>query len=522
MRKIELCDVTLRDGAQGEGIYFSKQDKLGIVTVLSRLGIGMIELGAPGMNERDREIFELLKNLKGSKLSAFGQTRRKEYTPETDPGLSALAGCSAKTVTIFGKSHAEQAEKVLKVTRKENLDMIYSSISFLRSRGKEVLFDAEHFFDGYKADPAYAMATLSAASKAGCSLLVLCDTRGGSFPDEVEEITGKVCAAFPALRVGIHCHNDMGLALACSLSAIKAGADHVQGSFTGFGERCGNTPLCQLIPTLSLKLGYRCMDPEELPRLTLAARYVSDIANLELDPSAPYVGSGAFAHKAGTHVDAMQKLEGAYEHISPESVGNERRFIASEQSGRATIYEKIRHAAPDIERNSPEVEKVLASVKALETNGWQFESADASLELLILRSLGRLSNYYNLAQFHVTDNYPFARDTTGCLASVKILVGDKEALESAEGDGPVHALDTALRKCLSGFYPSVSAVRLIDYKVRVITPNDATAARVRVLMNSTDGARIWTTVGTSRDIIRASWKALCDSVDYFLHRQEKI
>ena len=521
MKTIEICDVTLRDGAQGEGISFSQEDKLGIVTVLARLGVGLIEAGAPGMNARDASLFEKLSSLPVfSSVSAFGQTRRASCRAEEDPALRALLDSGAGSVTIYGKSHPLHTEKILRVSREENLLMIRESVAFLKKAGRRVLFDAEHFFDAYKADPDYALSSLRAAAEGGADVLVLCDTNGGSFPAEIEKGVRAVCLSFPGLTVGIHCHNDMGLAVACTLAAVEAGARHVQGSFTGFGERCGNTSLCQLIPSLQLKLGYACILPEEMSRLTLAARYVADVSNTTLPANTPYVGESAFAHKAGTHVDAMQKLPGAYEHVDPEAVGNERRSITSELAGRAAVYEKIHRVFPEIERGSPEVDAVLGEIKRMEQNGWQFESAEASLELLIRRSLSRLPRFYRLEFFDVSDNYPFSEGTTGCLATVKIFVGEKAALESAEGDGPVHALDVALRKCLTSFYPAINGVRLVDYKVRVITPNEATAARVRVLMNSTDGVRTWTTVGTSRDIIRASWKALTDSVDYFLIGRE--
>ena len=517
MKTIEICDVTLRDGAQGEGISFSEEDKLGIATVLARLGVGMIEAGAPGMNARDASLFEKLASLPCfPAVSAFGQTRRAGMKAGEDPALRALLDSGARSLTVYGKSHPLHAEKILRVTREENLSMIRESVAFLKKAGRRVLFDAEHFFDGYKADPAYALASLEAAAEAGADVLVLCDTNGGNFPGEIGKTVGAVCAAFPGKSIGIHCHNDMGLAVACTLAAVEAGAVHVQGSFTGFGERCGNTSLCQLIPSLQLKLGYACILPEEMPRLALAARYVADVSNTTLPSNTPYVGESAFAHKAGTHVDAMLKLPGAYEHIDPEAVGNERRAIASELAGRAAVYEQIRRVFPEIERRSPEVDLVLGEIKRLERNGWQYESAEASLELLIRRSLNRIPRFYRLEFFDVTDNYPFSEGTTGCLATVKIFVGEKAALESAEGDGPVHALDMALRKCLTSFYPAITGVHLVDYKVRVITPNEATAARVRVLMNSTDGVHTWTTVGTSRDIIRASWKALVDSMEYFL------
>ncbi|MBE7000830.1 MAG: citramalate synthase, partial [Ruminococcaceae bacterium] len=302
--------------------------------------------------------------------------------------------------------------------------------------------------------------------------------------------------------------------------AVEAGVTHVQGSFTGIGERCGNTALCQLIPSLQEKMGYHCIYPEGMTSLGVAARYISDLSNTRLPDGTPYVGSSAFSHKAGTHVDALQKLPGAYEHIDPRVVGNERRFLASELAGRAAILEKIQRVAPDIQAGDPAVDRVLASLKDLENRGWQFDSADASMEVLILRTLGRLPEYYTPEFFNVSDSFPLAGDTTGCLATVKIRVGEQTALECAEGDGPVHAMDTALRKCLASFYPSMGDMRLLVYKVRVTSPGETTAARVRVLINSTDGKRIWTTIGTSRDIIRASWKALSDSVDYHLYHQE--
>ena len=521
MKQIEICDVTLRDGAQGEGISFSAGDKLGIITVLSRLGIGMIEAGAPGMNARDEGFFKTLSTLAtDATLSAFGQTRRKDTPAKEDKGLQKLIESNAECITIFGKSHLRHVTQVLRVTPEENLAMIRESVAYLKSFGRRVAFDAEHFFDGYQLDPAYALATLDAAVEGGCELLVLCDTNGGTFPRRIHEICRLVVERYPTIRIGIHCHNDMGLAVACSIEAVEAGVTHVQGSFTGIGERCGNTALCQLIPSLQEKMGYHCIYPEGMTSLGVAARYISDLSNTRLPDGTPYVGSSAFSHKAGTHVDALQKLPGAYEHIDPRAVGNERRFLASELAGRAAILEKIQRVAPDIQAGDPAVDRVLASLKDLENRGWQFDSADASMEVLILRTLGRLPEYYTPEFFNVSDSFPLAGDTTGCLATVKIRVGEQTALECAEGDGPVHAMDTALRKCLASFYPSMGDMRLLVYKVRVTSPGETTAARVRVLINSTDGKRIWTTIGTSRDIIRASWKALSDSVDYHLYHQE--
>ena len=520
MKNIEICDVTQRDGAQGEGISFSLSDKLGIITVLSRLGIGVIEAGAPGMNARDEGFFEAIRSRTfDGVISAFGQTRRKDTTAKSDPGLQKLAGCGAEMLTIFGKSHIRHVTEVLRVTPEENLQMIGESVAYLKGFGRRVAFDAEHFFDGYLADPDYAMATLSAAVDGGCDLLVLCDTNGGNFPRKIHEICRLVVETFPQTQIGIHCHNDMGLAVACSIEAVEAGVTHVQGSFTGFGERCGNTALCQLIPSLQEKLGYQCIHPEGMASLAVAARYISDISNTRLPAGTPYVGASAFSHKAGTHVDALQKLPGAYEHMDPRVVGNERRFLASELAGRAAILEKIQRVAPDIQAGDPAVDRVLCALKDLENRGWQFDSADASMEVLILRTLGRLPEYYTPEFFNVSDSFPLAGDATGCLATVKIKVGDHTALECAEGDGPVHAMDTALRKCLAAFYPSMGDMRLLVYKVRVTSPGETTAAKVRVLINSTDGKRIWTTIGTSRDIIRASWKALSDSVDYHLYHR---
>lgn len=521
MKQIEICDVTLRDGAQGEGISFSASDKLGIITVLSRLGIGMIEVGAPGMNARDEGFFQKLSSLPtDAALSAFGQTRRKDVPAEKDQGLQKLVECGAEFITIFGKSHVRHVTEVLRVTPAENLQMIRESVFYLKSFGRRVGFDAEHFFDGYLADPAYAIATLDAAVEGGCDLLVLCDTNGGNFPRKIHEICRLVVERYPNTRIGIHCHNDMGLAVAASMEAVEAGITHVQGSFTGIGERCGNTALCQLIPSLQEKLGYACIHPEGMASLAVAARYISDISNTRLPAGTPYVGSSAFSHKAGTHVDALQKLPGAYEHIAPEVVGNQRRYLASELAGRAAILEKIQKVAPDIRAGDPAIDRVLATLKDLENRGWQFDSADASMEILILRTLGRLPEFYTPEFFNVTDSFPLAGDTTGCLATIKIRVDGKTALECAEGDGPVHAMDTALRKCLASFYPSMGDMRLLVYKVRVTSPGETTAARVRVLINSTDGKRIWTTIGTSRDIIRASWKALSDSVDYHLYHRD--
>ncbi len=510
--QIDLFDSTLRDGAQGEGISFSLIDKLDIVRALDALGIGYIEAGNPGSNPKDREFFEQASalTLKHARLVAFGATRRGGLRVEEDESCRALLQAGTDCVAIFGKSWDLHVRSVLRVSQDENLQMVNETVRFFKEAGREVIFDAEHFFDGYKSDLDYALAVLTAAVRGGADCLTLCDTNGGAFPDEVYELTRLVQARFP-LKIGIHAHNDGGNATANALLAVKAGATQVQGTFIGFGERCGNTALSTLIPNLQLKRGYRCIPEDCMPRLTETARAVAEIANVSLEAGAPFVGVQAFAHKGGMHIDGVVKTPCSFEHIKPEAVGNERRILMSEVAGRSAVLPLLKRFAPEVTKDSPEVRELVARLKALEAEGFQYESAEASFTLLVRRHLGHMSRFFELIDYRVVSDQ-------GHLSSalIKLSVGGVEEITAAEGDGPVHALDRALRRALERFYPNLGRVRLIDYKVRVLESRDATAARVRVLIQSTDGTDIWRTVGVSSDIIAASFMALTDSIEYKL------
>lgn len=516
-KRVEIFDSTLRDGAQAEGIAFSVEDKLRIIAALDRIGVDYIEAGNPGSNPKDMEFFQRAAalDLRQAKLVAFGSTRRKNAGPEEDKNLAAVLSAGTPAASIFGKCWDLHVTQILNASLEENLCMIRDSCSFLKQAGKEVIFDAEHFFDGYKRNPSYAMAALSAAVEGGADCLALCDTNGGCFPHEISEIVEKVCAAFPDMRVGIHCHNDMGCAAADSVEAVLAGAVQVQGTYLGFGERCGNASLSSIIPSLQLKLGYACIPPENMHMLTSTALEVAEIANTSVKKNEPYVGRSAFAHKAGMHADGVLKCSQSFEHIDPEAVGNERRFLMSEMSGRTAVLRKIRRVAPDLDRDAPETFAIINELKRLEHLGYQFEGAEGSFELLVRRQLGLFHSSFQLVSYKVLDELPYD-ESHSSTATIKVRVGDKLQISAAEGDGPVNALDSALREALCVFYPCLHKVRLIDYKVRVMEPKDATAATVRVLITSTDGDEVWSTVGVSADVIEASWFALVDSIEYKL------
>jgi 2-isopropylmalate synthase len=514
--RIAVLDSTLRDGAQGEGISFSVTDKLNIVRALDELGVDLIEAGNPGSNPKDLDFFREARSLalKNAALAAFGSTRRRGISCEEDEALSSLIGAGTPVVVIFGKSWDLHVRQVLKASLEENLGMIGDTVAYLKAAGKRVVYDAEHFFDGYAADADYAMSTLRAAAQAGAECLVLCDTNGGSLPDRVGELAAKVVKEF-GLGVGIHAHNDGGLAVANSLAAVKAGAVHVQGTLVGFGERCGNANLSTLAANLCLKMGRDCLREDSLPKLSRITRLVAEIANVNFDESMPYVGLKAFAHKAGMHVDAVTKVTQSFEHVSPEAVGNARRILASEVGGRSVVLERVKRIDPTATKESPLVAQVVKRLKEMERLGYQFEGADASLELLMRKAAGKYKPFFELGHYRTIGEQP----TEGKLSSqalVKIRVDGEEAVSGAEGDGPVHALDQALRKALEKFYPSLSTMRLTDFKVRVLDSHDASAATVRVLIESTDGSSAWTTVGVSTDIIEASWIALVDSIEYKL------
>lgn len=513
---VELFDSTLRDGAQGEGVSFSVEDKLGIVKALDELGIPYIEAGNPGSNPKDLEFFKRAHklDLKHAQLVAFGSTRRKNCNAADDTNLKALVNAGTKAVAVFGKCWLLHVREILSTTAQENFRMISDTCRYLKEQGKTVFFDAEHFFDGYKDDPEFALSALEAADKAGADRLVLCDTNGGCMPGEIDKIMKDVCKRFPG-KVGIHTHNDRGMAVANSVVAVQAGAVQVQGTFLGFGERCGNANLSTVIPNLQLACGYPCIPQENLPRLTETARKIAEISNISIKKNEPFVGISAFAHKAGMHADGVLKLSRSFEHVSPEAVGNERRFLMSEISGRTQILEKIRKIDPGITKDSPETAKILKELKRLEQEGYQFEAADSSFEMLIRKNLGAYKPFFEMNNYKIVTGRPCEQDFSAT-ATVKIRVGDKDQLMAAEGNGPINALDKALRAALEVFYPSLRKMRLIDYKVRVMDSKQATAAVTRVLITSTDGSRVWTTVGVSADVVEASRLALTESIEYKL------
>lgn len=517
MKKIEIFDTTLRDGSQGEGISFSVQDKIHVVQALDELGVKYIEAGNPASNPKDAEFFEEAKklSLKNARLVAFGSTRRKDCSCAEDSGLQKLLEAGTDVVCIFGKSWDFQATEILQTTLEYNLEMIRDTCSYLKSRGKEVIFDAEHFFSGYEANQEYAMKSLQAAIDGGASVLVLCETKGGAMISQCSSVVSHVVEKFGrGAVIGIHTHNDSGLAVANSLVAVESGATHVQGVLLGFGERTGNANLSTVISNLQLKMGYSCIPQENLKLLSPVCRRIAEISNIPLSGKMPYVGSCAFAHKAGMHIDAVLKNPSAYEHIDPELVGNERMFLMSEAAGRSMIIEKIKKFDPMITKNSPVVSQVVQKVKELEHQGYQFEGADGSFELLVRKIMGLYKPFFTLCYYKTHDEYPLAEKGLYSFAQLKIDVNGHKQLSAGEGNGPVNALDGALRSALKEFYPEVEYLKLIDYKVRVLDGKNATASRVRVLIESTDGRENWTTVGVSCDIVEASWHALVDSFEY--------
>lgn len=518
MKKIIIYDSTLRDGAQAQGISFTVEDKLKIVEALDRLGISYIEAGNPGSNPKDLEFFERAGklSLKNSKLIAFGSTRRVGIAVEEDANVNSLLKAETQAIAIFGKSWDFQVTDILKTSLEENLKMIYDTVRFFKKNGKEVVYDAEHFFDGYVANPEYAMKTLEAAANAGADSLCLCDTKGGTLPLETFEITRKVVERF-SVAVGIHCHNDNGMGVADSIMAVQAGATQIQGTINGYGERCGNANLCTIIPNLQLKMGYNCIPEENIKNLTSTARYVSEIANVVHDERAPYVGNTAFAHKAGMHADAVNKNTYAYELIDPETVGNKRIFLMSEVAGRSAVLSIINEVDDTITKDSPETRKIIEKLKEMEFEGYQYEGAESSFKLLIRKILGKYKPSFELKEFKVIVNEP-TMNSVNSSAMIKIEVDGQEEITAAEGDGPVNALDNAVRKALERFYPRIKEMKLTDYKVRVLDSTSATAAKVRVLIESSDGKEVWSTIGVSTDIIEASWRALVDSIEYKLSK----
>ena len=516
MDKITIYDSTLRDGAQAEGISFSVEDKLKIVKALDAFGTDYIEAGNPGSNPKDLEFFRRAKemNLQTSKLVAFGSTRRRDIDVADDKNVQSLLTADTDAIAIFGKSWDFHVTDIINTTLDENLAMIADTVAFGKAQGKTLIFDAEHFFDGYKHNPDYAVQTLKAAADAGADWLVLCDTNGGAFPAEVAEITAKMQAMFD-VPIGIHTHNDCDMAVANSVVAVEAGARMVQGTFTGFGERCGNAALSSVIPALQLKRGYDCIPEENMPLLKHTARLVAEVANLALPENTPFIGRAAFAHKGGMHIDGVAKASQSFEHIDPELVGNERRVLTSEVAGRSTILRKLQSVKPDLQKDSPETTEIIDALKALEHQGYQFEAAESTFDLVIRKKLGKYKPFFELVNFKIIGEQPYVKGRSSS-AVIKVIVEGKEEITAAEGDGPVHALDKALRKALEVFYPQLASVHLTDYKVRVLDGGEATAAKVRVLIESSDGVRSWSNVGVSNDIIEASWIALVDSIEYKL------
>ena len=518
--KLQIFDSTLRDGAQGANISFSVEDKVKVIEELDKLGVDFIEAGNPYSNPAEMQFFQRIRGMKlqNAQIVAFGSTRRKGVSAAEDANLKSLLAAGTDYVAIFGKSHIRHATDVLKATPEENLEMIYDSVRFLSSQGKQVIFDAEHFFDGYKTDETYAMAALARAAEAGAYCLCLCDTNGGIFPDEAYRITRAVCERFPDVIVAIHCHNDGGLAVADSIEAVKAGAKQVQGTFLGFGERCGNTNLSTVICNLQLKRGYECIPPENLKDVYGCAMAIAETANTAVPDNQPYIGMNAFAHKAGMHADGVLKYSSSFEHIDPAIIGNKRKFLLSEISGKSAIYDKLKSYFPSLDKNGREMGEIVAALKERALAGYQYEAAEASFVLLVEKILGKYTNSFDLISYKIINEQP-AIEGKVASAIVKIRVNGVTKIAASDGEGPVHAMDLALRAALADFYPEIARISLTDFKVRVLDSAKATAAKVRVLITTADSADSWTTVGVSEDVIEASWIALTDSIDYMLMRR---
>jgi len=511
--KVILFDTTLRDGAQTEGISFTVEDKLKIARLLDDLGLHYIEGGWPGSNPKDIEFFKTIK-LKHAKLVAFSSTRRANVKVEKDQNIATLLEAETPAVSIFGKCWDFHVTDALKVTLEENLEMIKDTVAFCKKAGREVIFDAEHFFDGFKNNKTYALKCLKAAEEAGADVLCLCDTNGGSLSFEIQDIIEEV-KKYTQAPLGIHAHNDSECAVSVSGMAVKCGCTHVQGTINGYGERCGNANLCSIIPILKLKMKIDCISDEGLKGLTELSRRVAEIANLPLSAHQPFVGRSAFAHKGGIHVSAVLKHPGTYEHIKPELVGNERRVTVSELSGISNLIFKAKEYGVDLNKDTPEVKGLVKTLKQLEHEGYQFEEGEASFELLMKRSLGVYKPFFELMQYNI-EIIQKSEENFIVKAKMKIKVNDKSYESEAIGDGPINALDGALRKVLEGIYPKLKSVKLTDYRVRVLDSKAGTAARVRVIIESSDEGRSWGTVGVSTNVVEASYLALVDSLEYKL------
>ncbi len=523
MDKILVYDTTLRDGTQGENISFSAEEKLKIALRLDDIGIHYIEGGWPGSNPKDLRFFELAKTaqFKSARLAAFGCTRRPGVPADADEKLQALIDCGAGVVTIFGKSWDLHVTQVMENRLEENLAMIRDTVAWLRRNGREAIYDAEHFFDGFRHNRDYALQTIAAAVEGGADFVVLCDTNGGSLPSDVEAVFAEVRARLPGVRLGIHTHNDCGLALANSIAAVRAGAVMVHGTINGFGERCGNADLTAMIPVLSLKMNRVCIPAENLKKLKSLSRFVNETANVVPVHNRPFVGRSAFAHKGGVHVSAIMKVPEAYEHMDPQRVGNERRVLISDLSGRSNVAYKARELGVELDEEGIDSRRIVAEIKQLEQEGYQFDVADGSFKILLEKLTEVFTPLFELESFRVTIEKDKGQPCQSH-ATVKVAVGGKHEITAAEGYGPVSALDNALRKALGRFFPDLDTMRLVDFKVRVIDGSRGTAARVRVLIDSRDQDQIWSTIGVSEDIIEASWHALADSFQFKLAREKNI
>lgn len=523
--KVFAYDTTLRDGEQSEGITLSLEDKLNIVARLDELGVDYIEGGYPASNPKDIAFFkEVAKmDLSHARIAAFGSTCKKGVDAKDDPGLADLLASGASVVTIVGKSWDAQVERALVTTLEENLRMVYDSIVYLKSQGVEVVFDAEHFYDGYKANPEYSLRVIEAAVRAGADSIDLCETNGGALPFEVEEITKVVVNRFPDQRFGVHCHNDSGCAVANTLAAVRAGCMQIQGTVNGYGERVGNCDLLCAIADLELKMGCTVVGGENLKRLTSVARSVAETCNMVHSMHHPYTGSSAFAHKGGLHASAIARFPEAYEHTKPENVGNTTRVLVSELAGKASLVAKARSLGFELSGNSSLTQKILDDIKERENQGFSYEIADGSLAVLLSMHLGIFKPHFTLESFRVIvddkeDTNAWAKDASS-EATIKIHIGDRRFVATGEGAGPVGALDNALRLALSDVYPEVNEIELVDFKVRILDENVGTGAITRVMITTSNGRESWGTIGVSENIIEASWNALVDSYEYGLERQ---
>jgi len=521
MQKIQIFDSALRDGAQAKGISYSLEDKLHMLKVLDEAGMDYIEAGNPASNPKERDFFEKASEIeiKNAKLTAFGSTRYKNTQVNEDVGVKALMSANTPCVAIFGKAWDLHVTDVLRTTLEENIDMVRDTLRYFKDSGKEVIFDAEHFFDGYKANKAYALDVIKAAQDGGADVIVLCDTNGGAMVNEVQEAVKASLEAVDVM-IGIHCHNDAELAVANTLIAVECGARHVQGTILGYGERCGNARLTSIIPNLQLKMGYECVTDDQMKNLFEISRQASEISNMVFDEKLPYVGSDAFAHKGGMHIDGLKKAKGSFEHIDPLLVGNEREFLLSEIAGKSAMAIKLKDQFPEVAEDSAKVRELMSKIKEMENEGYSFEGAEGSFELFVMKELDLHKPTFKMLHYRISDE-PKIGDSFKSCAIVKLEVKGKEIMTAAEGNGPVNALDLAIKKALVDFFPTLADVTLTDYKVRVLNSKAATAATVRVIIESSDGEESWTTLGVSSDVIEASLLAFIDSIDYKLLNIDK-